>query len=475
MVRRHVLGFTALALLGCISYVAIGCGGTNGTNNSPSTGNGNGEEGGVTPTVDAGGSSSSSSGGGNDSGAKSDSGGNDAGADSGHTPSGTYPAFPVDTPTVVDNGGPVLSAPNIVTITWSSDTQAATWQAFDDNIGASTYWKTINSEYGVGPAMGGSANHVSITTAAPTSMADTDLDTFVSTNVGNGTWPANTTNTIYAVYMAPGTSLTFGGQDACMQGIGGYHTESQTGSYVYAIMPQCPGFQAADIELDASHELNEASTDPHPATATAYAGFDQDHLAWEFFQDFQDELGDACELYAWAAMQDTEANFSYGVQRQWSNAAAKLGHHPCVPAPSTPFYDVTAFPSEQTTINVNLSSLGMGAGPTTSKGYKGTLNQPVTFHLGAYSDAPTSGPWTITTNVDAQFQFQDMNGAALNNGTATVTLDKTSVVNGDMITVTVTPTAWGSLGCVYIWFRNMMPNAAMGAPHGDYAIIVSQN
>ncbi len=143
--------------------------------------------------------------------------------------------------------------------------------------------------------------------------------------------------------------------------------------------------------------------------------------------------------------------------------------------PSGPFYDVTAFPAEQTAISVNLTPLGMGAGPVTSKGYKGTLNQPLTFHLGAYSDAPTSGPWDITTNVDAQFQFPDQNGAALNNGTATVTLDKTSVVNGDMITVTVTPTAWGSLGCVYIWFRNMMPNASQYAPHGDYAIIVSQN
>jgi hypothetical protein len=473
MVRRHVLGFTALALLGCTSYVVAGCGGSSNTNNQGQPQGSGTEDGGGSGSSSGGASGSSSGGGGQDSGSKSDGGGAEAGMDAGHTPSSTYPAFPVDSPTVVNNGGKVLSAPNIVTVSWSSDTQAATWNAFDDNIGPTMYWKDINSEYGVGPSTGGSANHVSITTAAPTTLADTDLDTLVSTNVGNGTWPANTPNTIYAVYMPPGAALTFGGQNACQMGVGGYHEETQTGSYIYAIMPQCPGFQAADIEISASHELNEAVTDPHPNTALAYAGFDQNHLAWEFFQSFQDEVGDACELYSWSAMNDSETNFAYAVQRQWSNAAAKAGHNPCVPAAAGPFYNVTAFPSEQTTINVNLTPLGMGAGPTTSKGYKGTLNQPLTFHLGAFSDAPTSGMWDITTNFD--LQLQDQNGKALTNGTATVTLDKTSVINGDTITVTVTPTNWGQLGLVYMWFRNSLPGAAMGSPHGDYAIIVSQN
>ncbi|HTQ47398.1 MAG TPA: hypothetical protein VMI75_31795 [Polyangiaceae bacterium] len=471
MVRRHVLGFTALALLGCTSYVAAGCGGSTNTSNEGQSQNDAGEDSGGSGSS-SGSAGASSSGGAEDSGAKTD-GGHDAGMEAGHTPSSMYPAFPVDTPTVVNNGGKVLSAPNIVTVTWSSDTQAATWNAFDDSIGPTTYWKAINSEYGVGAATGGSANHVSITTTAPTTMSDADLDTLVSTNVGNGTWPANTPNTIYAVYMPPGAALTFGGQNACQAGVGGYHEESQAGDYVYAIMPQCQGFQAADIELSASHELNEAATDPHPNTTTAYAGFDQDHLAWEFFQSFQDELGDACELYPWSAYTDSETNFSYAVQRQWSNAAAQAGHDPCVPAAAGPFYDVTAFPSEQTTINVNISSLGLGVGTVTSKGYKGTLNQPLTFHLGAYSDAPTTGMWNITTNFD--LQLQDQNGNAVTNGTATVTLDKTSVINGDTITVTVTPTNWGSLGVVYMWFRNIMPNAGMGAAHGDYAILVSQN
>lgn len=477
MVRRHVLGFTALALLGCTSYVAAGCGGNNGTNNSPQTGNSGGEEGGTSMTeAGASSGSSSGSGGANDSGTKGNGG--EAGADGGHTPSSMYPAFPVDV-VQLTSGGQLMSAPKVVTVTWSNDPNVATWQAFDDTIGASMYWHTINSEYGVGPASGG--GHVNITTTPPTSISDADLDTLVSTNIANGTWPANTADTIYAVYLSPSTDLTLGGaldaggQDVCTSGIGAYHTTSQTGNYVYAVMPQCPGTPTAETEISASHELNESATDP---LGNGVIGVDQDHLAFLFFLPAQWEVGDACEAYyPWVYWTDTESSFPYSVQLQWSNASAKAAHNPCVPAPSGAFYNVTGFPSEETTINVDLSSLGMGFGPTTSKGYKGTLNQPITIHLGAFSDAPTSGPWNLAANVDTQLQFQDQNGNPINNGTATVTLDKTSVINGDMITVTITPTAWSSLGVVYVWFRNILgdPSSMNPPPHGDYPILISQN
>lgn len=67
------------------------------------------------------------------------------------------------------------------------------------------------------------------------------------------------------------------------------------------------------------------------------------------------------------------------------------------------------------------------------------------------------------------------NGGTLNNGAATVTLDKSTAINGDMITVTVTPTNWGSLGVVYVWFKSLLPGKTSADPHGDYPIIISQN
>lgn len=280
MVRPGLLCFlAAVVLLGC-------------------TKSGAGEEGGITPTD--GGTADSSSGGGRDSGGESDGG--DAGADGRHTPSNTYPAFPVDVAQVVDNGGPVLATPVIVTVTWSGDPQAATWAAYDDAIGGSTYWHAINGEYGVGPATGG--GHVSITTPAPSSMSDQDLDVLVSTNVGNGMWPASTAST----------------------------TRVRSGR---------------------SSPSTSAPSAMHPRAAH-------------------------------------------------------------------------------------------GTSPRTST---------------------------------SRSSFSTRNGNAVDNGAAIVTLDKTSVVNGDIVTGTVTPTSWGSLGCVYIRFQSLISNASSSnpPPHGDYAIIVSQN
>ena len=278
----------------------------------------------------------------------------------------------MDVAQIVDNGGPVTKSPVVVTITWSTDPDAATYNTMGDAIGPSPYWKAVNSEYGVGASTSGTPNHISITTAAPASFADSDLDTLVDTNVG-AAWPASTADTIYAVYLPPGSTLTFGGQDACSAGVGGYHTESNKNNYVYAIMPHCSGFAAADVQLSASHELNEAATDPHPSTNAAWVGFDNDHLAFEFFNQFQDELGDACELYVEAT--DPTDFTPYTVQRQWSNASAAAGSHWCVPALKEPFYNTTFLPTTNLdSISVNLDPLFPGAGTQATIAIKVPLN-----------------------------------------------------------------------------------------------------
>jgi hypothetical protein len=391
--------------------------------------------------------------------------------------SSVYPAFPVNVAQVTDNGGPVLSAPVIVTVTWSVDTDAPTWNAFGDAIGPSPYWHAINSEYGVGASTSGPANHVSITTAPPSEFADSDLDALVTAHAGTD-WPAPTANTIYAIYLPPGSPLYFGGppdaggQDACAQGVGGYHEETQDGKHsVYAIMPHCSGFQTADIELSASHELNEAATDPHPDTNLAYAGFDQDHLAFEFFNQFQDELGDACEAFVEAT--DAVDFTPYTVQRQWSNKSASAGSHWCLPALNEPFYNTTFLPTTTLdAISVDLSSLGVGASITPSKGIKVALNQSRTFAIGYFSDRATSGPFTLDVQGLNSPIAQDQNGNVINNGTATVTIDKTSGVNGDIANVTVTPSAYSSLGIVFFYVRAVLPNATQ---HHYLPILISQN
>ena len=85
-----------------------------------------------------------------------------------------------------------------------------------------------------------------------------------------------------------------------MQGIGGYHNNLIGSDYVYAVVLQCGGGGGGgvtSVTSAASHELVEAVTDPHPSDVPAYYGFDEAHLAWDVFQQFQDEVADACEFY----------------------------------------------------------------------------------------------------------------------------------------------------------------------------------
>jgi hypothetical protein len=373
---------------------------------------------------------------------------------------------------VANNGGPVLSAAVVVTVTWSTDPDAATYEAFGDSIGGSTYWKDINAEYGVGPATSGATNHVRITTAPPKSFADSDLDTLVDTNAGAG-WPAPTANTLYAIYLPPGSTLTSGGQDLCAGGVGGYHTESQKKGLVYAIMPHCSNFQTADVELASSHELNEAATDPHPGSKTAYAGFDQNHLAFEFFNQFQDELGDACESFKEAT--DSTDLTPYVVQRQWSNKSAAAGSHWCLPALNEPFYNTTFLPQTKLDeISVDLTPLGQGAGKTTSKGFKLAVGASTTFAIGFFSDSPTNGAFTIDVQgLGASNPIaQDQNGANIANGDATVTIDKTSGVNGDTANVTVTPKSYSTLGVTFFYIRAQL---ASSQQHHYLPVLISQN
>ena len=341
----------------------------------------------------------------------------------------------------------------------SVDATTGDVQAFDDTIGASDYWHAINSEYKVGAGAGG--GHISITTAPPSALSNLDLDAFVVGSAGSS-WPAATANTIYAIYLPPGTGLFLngepdaGGTDACQAGIPGYHTESQNSQrLVYAVVPQCGGAQIGTITDAASLELNEAATNPHTFTAPAYAGFDADHLSFELLTGFQDEVGDACRHVS-VLDTTTEPAFAYTVARQWSNASAAGGHDWCVPAAGPVFYNTTLMQtSSETMVSVDLSPLGLGGGTVSTRGFAGTLGQPVTIPLGLFSDGPTGGPWNLA--VGMTWPVVDASGAAVQNGTATTAFDHTSGENGDTVTLTVTPTAWSSLGVVYLTVQSLLP------------------
>jgi hypothetical protein len=368
-----------------------------------------------------------------------------------------YPAFTVDVAKIVGQGGATLASPSLVTVSWSMDGDAGTWEAFDDAVGSSAYWKTITKEYGVGPASSG--GHVRIATAPPTTMTNLDVDALVSSNAG-GAWPPATANTVYVVYLPPSTTLYLngepdaGGVDVCNGGTGAFHTETQSSARnVYAVVAQCPGAQVTDVTYAATIELAEAVTNPHPFTNPGYVGFDLDHVAFELLTGFQDEIADGCKTSA-PPYATSETGFTYTVARSWSNASAASGHDWCVPSVGT-YYNATILqPAAEQTVGVDLTPLGTGSGTVSTRGFTTALGQAVTIPLGLYSDGPT-GPWNL--DVDVTWPVVNGAGAVVPNGEAVVSLDASSGSNGDIVHLTVTPTAWGPLGVMFVSVRSLLP------------------
>jgi hypothetical protein len=357
------------------------------------------------------------------------------------SPSTTYPAFMPDFGQIINNGGPVFANMIIVTMTWNGDTGQDTYDTFGDTIGASNFWHAVNSEYGVGATTSGTANHIHLDrTANPPPGNDSAARSFVLNGITSGLLPAPTNQTIYALYIPPDVTFTGG----CTS-FGGYHSEL-TGSshhFAYTIIMNCSGI--GNATNSASHELNEAATDPYPQSNAAWVGFDDDHVAYELMLAEYDEVGDACwdPATGFYTFDDHETGFQYTVQRQWSNASAASGRSPCVPALPEPYYGVTILPGQTETVTVNFRSLGIAT--TNTKGIKVAMGDSRTFTVGFYSDRFASRPWTLTASVPAMLP-----GSTLNNGSAMVMIDKTSGLNGEKAHITVTPMAYNSTGGTYI-------------------------
>lgn len=348
-------------------------------------------------------------------------------------PSETYPAFAPEIGQLVFNGGHVLKSPTVVTVTWSGETNVDTFEKFGDALGPSDYWKAVTSEYGVGPATSGAQYHVRMTDTAPTTLKDSDIPNLVQQKLTatDGTqWPAPTsTDFVYIIYIPTATTFNLQGREVCSSGVGGYHDSTKVNgqNVAYAVIPQCGGLD--ESTLSASHELAEAATDPFPQVNPGYVGFDEDHLAWEFFQQFQSEDGDACEFYRDSALQEPTLGFT--VQRQWSNAAAKAGHNPCVPSnPAVKYFNVA--PLEQEDIDIDLSQLGGNVMAT--KGYKIKVGETKKIPLGFYSDGPT-GAWSISAQSGGMFGHSS--------GSVDLTLDVEQGQNGQKAYLTATVNTQG--------------------------------
>jgi len=307
-----------------------------------------------------------------------------------------YPGPHPAAPRVETFGGAVLTAPNVVPIFFPNDPVQTDVETFLAQLASGTFWASATSEYGVGPLT--IAKSVVVTDTAPTTITSGQIEAFLD-NYLDGThveFPAIAPNNIYVVFYPSATTIQDNIVGTGCISYGGYHDESQNASkesFVYAVMPRCSTFGYLN-GLDAltgplSHEIEEAATDPHPQTDTAYAAADQDHMVWNIAP--LGELGDMC-AYEPQSFQKLVGN--YMVQRLWSNTSAKAGHDPCVPVSSAPYYNAAPVLTESVIVDVYGQKV-----PT--KGVQIGVGKNKTVDVQLFSDAPTSD-WSVSA-VDATY------------------------------------------------------------------------
>jgi len=359
---------------------------------------------------------------------------------------GNYPAFTPDVGQLVNRGGSQLTAAKIVTVTWTADSNASTFEDFDDKIGGSSYWQSTLKEYGIGPATGGAANHVRIS-AAPMSTIDVlDLEAWLVTQVQSPStsgWPAYDPQTLYVVWIPPAIKLTAGGADACIGNQGTYHSEVTVGTnsvpYVF-VDEACNGSMSLlDVATQTgSHAIAEAVTDPHLYTAPAYLGFDTSHIAWQAWQGNTAEVADICVLFPDAYFKGP-SSLPYSLQRLWSNANAKAGHDPCGPATTDPYYNV----APQGLAMLSTVVIGTSTKAVKGLGYDVPVGTTKSIEVGYYSDAPLAGPITLTAVEGDGFTT-----AATH--VLTLSVGKGSGGNGDTDTVSVTMNGGNAAGNAFL-------------------------
>ena len=333
-------------------------------------------------------------------------------------------------PQVVDVGGPRILKPRVVALVDPTDRDSSAIAPFLGALGQSTYWSQVTGEYGIGP-------FASVTTvvlpapvagdgsqAAIEALIAQQAGSYLARNPGASTSIDGRPFVVDTVFVLFTTSA-----QSCATSAAG-HTSVTTpdGTEVaYAIVQRCPDPDAQLSPIDhalllATHELVDASTNPFPADAPAYAHVDDDHLAWTATTDgsvVDTEVAHLCESGRITA---DIGGQSMTLERVWSNAAAAAGHGRCAPGVAGTSPELLAVPvlTDHVPFDAARSTLGV----TLAKGASTTIG------VDLFSDHPTQGPWYVEA-VDV----------AAKQGKApelSLTLDASQGQNGDVLHLTVT-------------------------------------
>jgi hypothetical protein len=299
-------------------------------------------------------------------------------------------AVPLDMPRVVNGGGPIVASPVLTSITFANYDWTPQVDDFVATIGGTSYWRQAVSEYGVGGATAAPAVHLG--EGSPSNIDDSGIQTWLAAQItSNAAMPRPAPGTVYAIFFPHSTSVTFQGLQSCFT-VGAYHNSFALGgaNVVYAVVPECAEAGKSILQATtgaASHELVEAVTDPLPVSGpTAYGRVDDNHRYFEVVLG-GGEVGDLCAQ--WPSSFFVPSDFSYLVQRTWSNSAAAAGLDPCQPSlPGETFFN--AVPS--LTDGVAILD-GRVSQPTLGAQIAVGASKTIDVHLYSSDDI---GSWTVS-------------------------------------------------------------------------------
>ena len=331
-------------------------------------------------------------------------------------------------PQVQNSGGAVLGKPTVISVTFPTPDGGADPLApmADDFIAKlpGTTFSTLTQEYGVSGLVAGAPIHSSLQLAGTVDDAlwQDHLATEIEQGLdGFGPSPAEA---LYILFIPPGVTVTASGQTGCAD-FGGYHSAvslAGRAQVAYAVVARCPaGFngesESNSVTAVASHEILEAATDPY-YTLDEPAWANVDNAALAFGLIFGGEIADLC-LVSLPPFY-TPPDLPYVVQRVWSNQAARAGHDPCVPPPTSgePFFQSAPELPAATPIK-------LGGNTVQTAGLSLAIGQSITIPVDLYSASPTDAPWTLSL-------------LPLSSGSIKGSFDRDTGVNGDQVHLTLT-------------------------------------
>ncbi|MHB8420004.1 MAG: hypothetical protein ACYDCL_18170 [Myxococcales bacterium] len=254
-------------------------------------------------------------------------------------------------PQIPYGGGPVLTHPQLVTVTFPGLAIAAQAKGYDDWVASSAWLAQVGRDYGVGN--GPAPLEADLDGGPPPWSGSADIAAFLSASFDGGALPPPSPDggQLYVLFLPPDAPLS-----GLCTAVFGFHAQGlyQGLPFAFAIVPDCPaaatGYPDPEgFELVASHEILEAATNPYPAAAGG--GWQLVDPSDPWWAPGFGEVADVCEGQIWQAPDGGPF-----AQRIWSNSQAALGTgSPCLPTPAAPYFNVSPTPDAPLTIAAGAS------------------------------------------------------------------------------------------------------------------------